>query len=192
MAADPATCPQWLLFSELRKELCAAQDRRSRVIGFKITFVSTAIAAIIAYDVNDALLLVPAFASFFFDLLIVGLSVSIKRIGRYCREVLEPGLRGGWSWPENRLLWEEYMAEGECFQWFGLAGNLGLTGLTFIAASIGLFLQLSLNQASVLSIVLAAIIGLDIWVHVRPRRSMRGGVAMRKVPQSTSGPEEQG
>ena len=86
----------WDLFVELRKELVALQGIRARVIGFKITLVSAGVGIIVANlkgGVPPALLVVPAFAAMFFDLLMHSYSFSIKRTGYYCRKHLEPLIR---------------------------------------------------------------------------------------------------
>src|SRR5579859_6081320 len=82
----------WDLFVELRKEIIESQKIRAQIIGFKITFISTAIGLVLASSNRGSqmTLIVPAFAAIFFDFLIQSYSFSIKRIGRYCRENLEP------------------------------------------------------------------------------------------------------
>jgi len=43
----------------------------------------------------------------FFDFLINSYSFSVQRIGRYCRDCIEPVIKDYWSNPHP--LWEEYM-----------------------------------------------------------------------------------
>ena len=85
----------WELMTELRKETLEGHRMRTQVIGFKITFVSTGIGLIAANidKVPKELMAIPAFASIFFDLLIINYSISIRRIGRYCQEYIEPILK---------------------------------------------------------------------------------------------------
>lgn len=136
----------WMLIAELRKELVEAQRIRTQTIGFKITFVSAAIALIAAQPENVPLatLAIPAFAAVFFDLLIIGYSFSIKRIGFYCRTYLEPAIREGRSFPEWFELWEEFLRRPETRQTFAVRGNIGFTFLLLLATAgtvVGTLLQ---------------------------------------------------
>ncbi len=83
------------LMVELRKEIIEAQRIRAQVVGFKITFVSASIGLILANSdkVPNKLLIIPALAAIFFDLLLNSYSFSIKRIGSYLREYFEPILK---------------------------------------------------------------------------------------------------
>jgi len=130
----------WNLMTELRKEIRQAQMTRTQVIGFKITIVSTGIGLIAAnINVTSPLLIIPAYAAIFFDLLINSYSVSIKRAGYYCRIHIEPILRKCAKWPEQSPLWEEYMSQPRAVQRLSLIGNFGLTCLSVIIAILALF-----------------------------------------------------
>jgi len=130
----------WELWTELRKEIIASQQIRSQVIGFKITFVSTAIAVILANidKVPIQLLIIPAFASVFFDLLINSYGFSIKRLGLYCRELEEKILHPAWNWPQEIMGWEKFLEHPKYRQGSGSWGNVGLTILTCAIATIAL------------------------------------------------------
>ena len=95
----------WQLAVELRKEIVESQRIRAQVIGFKITFVSAGIGLVAAYmdKLPAQLLLIPAFAAVFFDLLVNGYNISIARIGVYTRKHIEPILREGANWPLSAL-----------------------------------------------------------------------------------------
>jgi hypothetical protein len=125
----------WDLFVELRKEIIESQKIRAQIIGFKITFISTAIGLILANGNRGSqmALVVPAFAAIFFDFLIQSYSFSIKRIGRYCGEHLEPVI-----FPKNTAVsfpsWEEFMSSPQNRQNYSMIGNLGITVLAVIPA----------------------------------------------------------
>jgi len=96
------------LLEELRKEIIASQQTRTQIIGFKIAFVSAGLG-LIGANINTIpiqLLIIPAFAAIFFDLLINSYSISIKRIGYYCRIYIEPILRESSGWSKEIPLWE--------------------------------------------------------------------------------------
>ena len=130
----------WDLFVELRKEIIESQKIRAQIIGFKITFISAGIGLILANSNRGSqmTLVVPAFAAIFFDFLIQSYSFSIKRIGRYCRQHLEPVL-----FPKNAEVsfssWEEFMSSPQNRQSYAMIGNLGITVLAVIPAIAALF-----------------------------------------------------
>lgn len=136
---EPQTTQYWNLLVELRKETVESQKIRAQVIGFKITFVSTATALILKNDsgAREVLLVIPAFAAIFFDFLIESYSFSIKRIGRYCREHLEPVIFKH-QHPDVFLTWEQYMHKPINKQWYSTIANLGITILVVIPAVIAL------------------------------------------------------
>jgi len=137
---------------ELRKELVASQRIRAQVMGFKIAFVSAGIGLIVANmdAVPSQLLVIPAFAAVFFDLVINSYSFSIKRIGCYCRSYIEPILREYSEWPKEAPLWEEFMDRPEVKQNLARSGNLGISGLTVAAAIFALFNPFSFNPSSLI------------------------------------------
>ena len=130
----------WELFVELRKETIESQKIRAQIIGFKITFISAGIGLILANAGRgfQMTLIVPAFAAIFFDFLVQSYSFSIKRIGRYCRENLEPIM-----FPKNAgvsfLSWEQFLLSRENRQSYSTIGNLGITVLAVIPAMVVLF-----------------------------------------------------
>ncbi|HYP53420.1 MAG TPA: hypothetical protein VEQ42_07760, partial [Pyrinomonadaceae bacterium] len=141
---EEVTALAWNLLVELRKESLEAQRMRTQVIGFKITLVGSGLAVLSAVTSGDAglnaripdeLLAIPAFASIFFDLLINSYSISIKRIGLYCKTQLEPQLRsqferpGHVSPPRRFLLWEEFFDRLRVRHALAIFGNIGLTAL---------------------------------------------------------------
>jgi hypothetical protein len=98
------------LMEELRKEILGFQRLRTKVTGFKITFVSDSLGLILANIkfVPILILFIPAYAAIFFDLLITGQSRTIKQIGTYIRIVIEPTIEECTIW-EERCLYEEFI-----------------------------------------------------------------------------------
>ena len=129
----------WGMNCELRKEIVESQRIRAQVIGFKITLVSTAIGFIAANidQISSSTFVIPAFAAICFDFLITSYSFSIKRIGYYCREQLEPAIRP--SLPQDFMLWEEFMATPAARQDLSFLGHCGVTFLVSVVAFVGLF-----------------------------------------------------
>jgi heme/copper-type cytochrome/quinol oxidase subunit 4 len=149
----------WELFVELRKEIVESQKIRAQIVGFKITVISSAIGLIVAANnaVPRKLLVVPALAAIFFDFLIQSYSFSIKRIGRYCRENLEPVLFGAVSFSS----WEEFMSKPENRQSYSMIGNLGITVLAAIPAIIALTSPFRWSISLPLLFVLACLLVID-------------------------------
>ncbi len=160
---DPTTEIAWNTIVELRKEIIGSQRIRSQMICFKVTFVSTAVGLILANKVGYELLAIPAFAAIFFDLLINSFSIAIKRNGSYCRKYIEPKIRNYASWPSKDPLWEEYLSRPENRQTLSMIGNLGLTFLALVCASVGL-LQSSHNYVAVILLLFLSSIRLGFCV----------------------------
>ncbi len=163
----------WKLIVELRKKLVELQRLRSQVIGFKITFVSAGIGVIAANTdkVQIQLLVIPAFAAIFFDLLITSHSNSIKRIGSYCRNYLESTLRETSSWPIERPLWEEFLFDTrEYRQNLALLGNVGITGLAVAVAVVALFIPFEWRLSLPFLLMLAIMFIFDIIIYRRPEK----------------------
>jgi hypothetical protein len=123
----------WNLFVEARKEILEYQKIRTQIIGFKITFVSGGIGIIAANQRID-LLVIPAFAAIFFDLVVTSYSFAIKRTGYYCRSYIKPAIRGLYDWPGDCPLWEEFMDMPKAKPGLAQKGNLGITILASIPA----------------------------------------------------------
>ena len=146
----------WDLFVELRKEIIESQKIRAQIIGFKITFISAGIGLILANSNRGSqmALIVPAFAAVFFDFLIQSYSFSIKRIGRYCHENLEPVI-----FPQNTAAsfssWEEFMSRPQNRQSYSMIGNLGITLLAVVPAIATLFspFRLSISLPILLALI---------------------------------------
>ena len=147
---EKADAAAWRLFTELRKETVESQKLRTQFIGFKITFVSAAIGLIAANKLDELLFIIPAFAAIFFDFLIASYSFSIRRIGVYCKEVLEPVLKRFAGF----LQWEECMQMRSFKQNIANVGNVGITILTLVPISIVLIRRLP----SMLSITSLAVL----------------------------------
>lgn len=130
----------WELFVELRKELIESQKIRSQVMGFKIAFVSAAIGLMAkSVDLDKALFVIPAFAAICLDFIIYSYSFSIKRIGKYTREHIEPALKLNGTVPKEFTLWQEFLTDPKTKQNLALYGNLGFTILTVVLSGVSLF-----------------------------------------------------
>jgi hypothetical protein len=162
----------WDLFAELRKETLESQKIRAQVIGFKITFVSAAVGLIASNPdkIPSALLVIPAFAAMFFDLLITSYSFSIKRIGHYCRTQIEPRLRSTTGLPRDFLLWHEFLRQPAARQNLAHFGNLGITLLAAILAVAALCNPYRPVLSSFLLPALLAGFAYDIKAHLLPWR----------------------
>ena len=160
----------WNYLTELRKELVESQKIRAQVIGFKITFVTTAIGLIGTNldRIPSALLVVPAFASIFFDFLINSYSFAIKRIGYYIKTELEPELRNIYKTPKSVLLWEEFLRDKRMRPKFALIGNVGLTVLAISAAVVGLCIPFRPLVSPALMTLLALFVIIDFTVYLIP------------------------
>lgn len=167
---------------ELRKEIVGSQRIRAQVIGFKITLVSAGIGLIVGniQGIPKQLLVVPAFAAIFFDLLINSYSISIKRIGFYCRNYIEPILRADSGWPVTSPLWEEFMSQRENRQSLSLIGNLGITSLAVATAIFTLFnpFRLFLSIPAFLGLML--FLYYDLITFLQPRRIIESGLRSLK------------
>lgn len=162
----------WNLLVELRKEIVEGQKIRAQVIGFKITFVSAAIGLIGTNidKVPKIFLVIPAFAAIFFDFLINSYSFSIKRIGFYVREHIEPLLKNVCDLPEEFPLWEEFQKSLEAKNSLSFIGYFGITLLAIGSAVLGLFLPFRPILSSILFIILIVFLSLDLWAFRSPYR----------------------
>lgn len=163
----------WNYLVELRKELVETQKIRSQVIGFKITFVSAAIGIIGTNldKIPNALLVVPAFASIFFDFLINSYSSSIKCLGTYIKKYIEPALKSTNNLNKDFPLWEEFLEKEKTKKALPIIGNLGLTFLATGVAIIGLLLSFQLILSVTLIILLCIFFALDLKVYLNPHKS---------------------
>jgi hypothetical protein len=116
------------IFEELRKEMVSSQRIRTQIIGFKIAFASATLGLILANfgKVPNLIFLIPAFASVFFDLIIVSYGFGIKRIAQYMQNNIEPVLSGYSQWKNE--MWEEYINnQSTKWQYLSFIGNFGFT-----------------------------------------------------------------
>jgi len=176
------------LLIELRKEVIESQKIRAQVIGFKITFVSAGIAVILANldKLPPLLLAVPAFAAIFFDFLINSYSFSIKRIGYYCRNNLEPYIRKHSELDKSFLLWEEFLRQPGTGQIFATVGNLGLTLLAVVPAVIGLLMPFRLEISVPLIIILALLLYFNVHTFLRIGKMREAGLTGKKPSRQKS------
>jgi hypothetical protein len=178
----------WELFVELRKELVESQKMRAQMIGFKITFVTSAVAIAAANieKVPPSLLVIPAFAAVFFDFLISSYSFSIKRTGYYVRTHIEPILAGSSSWPTETPLWEQFMANPSNRQNLSFWGNMGTTLLASVIGFASFYIpsvfMLSFFWNTVIAVMLCVFLAFDIWCFYQPSTFFND----RTVKSSTS------
>jgi hypothetical protein len=162
----------WNLFVELRKEILESQKIRSQVMGFKIAFVSAAIGlmakSIVSLD--KALFVIPAFAAICLDFIIYSYSFSIKRIGSYTRDYIEPALKKNGSVPEDFRLWQDYLTEPKTRQNLGLYGNFGFTILTVAVGVISLFFPFRPSLSITLLIILLIFLIMDYLAYCSPKK----------------------
>lgn len=175
------------LYAELRKEIVSTQRIRTQIIGFKITFVSAAIALIfgplrVQSDLLIYVALIPPIAAIFFDDLIIQNSISIKRIGKYCEVYLESIMETDPQWPVEFPLWEGFMKSSVIGTKLPLYGNAGLTILASIISILYLFLNrpprdvityLIPSEEALIPIIFAIfILIIAIGIHVYNSRKM--------------------
>ncbi len=170
------------LFIELRKELVESQKIRAQILGFKITFVATAVGLIMSNlnSFDPALLVIPSFAAICFDFIIYSYSFSIKRIGMYCREYIEPNLKQELVLSNNFVLWQSYLKDPKTRQNLATIGNLGFTLLVVILGLIGLYLNGHKKLLWGLSIVLVLFFILDVILAIASPRQL--GDIWEKIP----------
>jgi hypothetical protein len=159
----------WDLFTELRKETLESQRMRTQVIGFKITFVSAGIGLIYANKAPGELIAIPAFASMFFDLLIISYSISIRRIGLYCRVYLEKELEQGFKMGDEFCYWERFFELNQVRSFLPIFANLGLTFLALAIAMSEIY-KSSIPHARWFSLPLIALFCYDATAFFIPER----------------------
>lgn len=146
------------------------------MVGFKVTFVSTAIGIIIANSetVPSLLLVLPAVAAIFFDLLIISYGFSIKRMGNYVRFHLKPQLIDHLKWPNTVPLWEQYVGRKVVRQKLSIISHWGLT---LIASAIGIagvyfstIIVLALVWKLCIIIILALMLLYVAYAHEQPKK----------------------
>ena len=156
----------WGLFQELRKEVIESQKVRAQIIGFKISFITAATAAIAAniQRVPALVFVIPVVASVFFDILTTGYTFSIKRIGAYCREELEPRIKTAWGLPDSFTMWEQFLNDPNHKQKYKFLGNIGITVLAAIPAVWALFTPFKLWISFPLLILMVFLLLMDIII----------------------------
>ena len=159
-------------FVELRKEILEAQKIRAQVIGFKVTFISTVTGILFANldkKIDSAVFVMPALFAVFFDFLIYSYDFSIKRIGVYIRDHLEPYFKQLPGVPKNMVFWQQFLTQPKTRQSFSRYGNIGITILSVGIAIIALFFPFRPIISSVLLFVLAifALIGIRLFLDYK-------------------------
>ena len=157
-----------LTYQTLRDEIVASQRLRSNVIRIKVTVVNLVLIVLVAITKNAGpieLLFVPVCLSIMLDFLINSYTVSIVRIGHYCKTQLEPVFRANSQLPEDILLWEQYMDSYKTFQkqLLSNAANLIFTGILLYITYILIGPDSAAGLSSVFMIVLIAIYAYDVF-----------------------------
>lgn len=181
------------IFTELRQEVLASQKIRAQIIGVKITFVGTAIGLIIHQEngisgssgLPNTLLVIPAFAAIFFDLLIISYGFSIKRIGFYCRNFLEEEIRAAGNMSKDFIFWQQFLEFPKTRQKFAHFGNFGLTVLAIVTAGIGLR-HSTQTWVTVLGVA-AMVFGLavSVWACRTPGVFKRGNFPVEELAKTS-------
>lgn len=161
------------LLAELRREILQSQRLRAYATGAKIAFTSSLLSALVPQiDERAYLLVIPAVAAVFFDLIVNSYSFSIKRLGSYCRHYLDPILYGDPSLPGNFLSWERFMLNPLVKQRLAMFGQLGFTGLAVATACAAIFFPAAWYSPLVV-ICLLALLVLDIRSFLMPTKLER-------------------
>lgn len=162
----------WNLFVELRKEVLEAQKIRAQILGFKFTFITAAMGIIGAHlnELDSTIFVIPALAAIFFDFIIYSYSFSIKRIGCYVREVLEPELKKDNNIPDGFTMWQDYLTRPETRQYLSAYGNIGVTILSVVIGIIGLFADFKFLLSPFLLCILIVFVVLDVKAYREPQK----------------------
>jgi len=162
----------WELFVELRKELLEAQKIRAQVLGFKFAFITAAMGFIVAKmeTIDKSILVLPAFAAIFFDFIVCSYSFSIKRIGFYVREYIEPVLTRELDVPKNFVMWQKFLTQPKTRQNLAFCGNIGVTLLSVVVGMIGLLIDFRLITSSALLAALIIFMIIDVLAYREPKK----------------------
>lgn len=162
----------WNYFVELRKELLEAQRIRAQVIGFKFAFITTSMSLMVANvdKLNNVIFVLPAFAAIFFDFIIYSYSFSIKRIGCYVRDHIEPVLVQSDDLPSDFVMWQKFLTQPKTRQNLAHYGNIGVTMLAAAIGVIGLILSFDPIPSSCLLLALSAFIVMDLLAFREPQK----------------------
>ncbi|MBN1186126.1 MAG: hypothetical protein JXB49_27850 [Bacteroidales bacterium] len=162
----------WNIYVELRKELIEAQKIRAQILGFKFAFISASFGVIVVkLDTFDSnILVLPALSAIFFDFIIYSYSFSIKRIGHYIKEQIEPVLEKDENVPEGFIMWQKYLLQPKTRQYLSAYGNIGVTFLSILVGIIGLLKDFRPFISSVLVFVLLVFAIMDIKAYREPKK----------------------
>lgn len=162
----------WNLFVELRKELLEAQKIRAQVLGFKFTFITGTMALMAANleKLDKTILVLPAFAAIFFDFIINSYSFSIKRIGCYVRDHIEPVLAQNTEVPPDFVMWQKFLTQPKTRQNQALYGNMGVTLLSAAVGIIGLLVDFKPIATPALIIALLVFVIMDVRAYREPKK----------------------
>lgn len=154
----------WNMLVELRKEIISSQHLKNQTINFKVTLIATAVGIVVAQELPAGLLVIPALAAVFFDLIIDSHVATIRRIGLFTRDQLEPVIRASVKWPSDRSMWEEMMAQPRSTVARSLVGNVGLTVIVCAVAFIAMVQNWETWPTLPLACLLVAALLLDVAV----------------------------
>jgi hypothetical protein len=162
----------WDLFVELRKEILEAQKIRAQVLGFKFTFITGAMGLMVAKldTIDKSILVLPAFAAIFFDLIVCSYSFSIKRIGCYVRDYIEPVLMKEQDVPKNFVMWQKFLTQPKTRQNLSFYGNIGVTLLSVVVGIIGLLIDFRPVMSSALIFALIIFMITDVLAYREPKK----------------------
>ena len=162
----------WQLFVELRKELLEAQKISAQVLGFKFTFITAAMGLMLANfeKLDKWILVLPAFAAIFFDFIVDSYSFSIKRIGCYVRDHIEPVLAKDKGIPADFVMWQKFLTQPKTRQSLSMYGNIGVTLLSVVVGVIGLLVDFKPIVSPFLIVVLIIFLIMDIIAYREPKK----------------------
>ena len=141
-------------------------------MGFKFTFVTTVTGLLVAniVDLDVALFVLPALAAIFFDFIIYSYSFSIKRIGCYTRDYIDPALKSQKMVPEDFIMWQQFLTQPKTKQSLGQYGNIGVTFLSVFIGVIALFFPYRTCISPSLILVLFVFVILDVLAYQSPKQ----------------------
>jgi len=119
---------------------------------------------------DKALFVIPAFAAICLDFIIYSYSFSIKRIGCYTRDYIEPALKKHGKMPEEFTLWQNFLTEPKTRQNLAVYGNIGFTLLTVAVGIISLFYPFRPILSVAILITLIAFSIMDFFAYRSPAK----------------------
>lgn len=163
-----------LIFNSLRSEIIEKQKVQIQILGFKIIFTSTFMGVIVSSIKDGAPAyssVIPAVVSVFFDFLILSRTQSMRRIGDYLEEYIEPLLYHDSSC--GVVTWQSYLRLKGDTQFLKNAGELGFTLIMSVFAVLITLLYHGWWIGIAAFIIIAPLVALDSYLLNQPWRWMK-------------------